>query len=107
MAINIVFEALAHPTRRAILEMLKSGSKSAGEIADALDVARPTMSGHFAKLKSAGLIEADQRGTTIIYSINLSVLEEVLLGFIGRKKAADATRGTSPAAAQPIGGESA
>lgn len=81
---NIVFEALAHPTRRAILELLKSGSKSAGEIADAFDVSKPTMSGHFAKLKEAGLIQADQHGTTIIYSINLSTLEEVLLGFMGR-----------------------
>jgi len=82
--VNVVFEALAHPTRRAILELLKSGSRTAGELADAFDVAKPTMSGHFAKLKEAGLIHADQRGTTIFYSINLSVLEEVLLGFIGR-----------------------
>jgi ArsR family transcriptional regulator, arsenate/arsenite/antimonite-responsive transcriptional repressor len=81
---NNVFEALAHPTRRAILEMLKSGSRTAGELADAFDVSKPTMSGHFAKLKEAGLIQADQRGTTIIYSINMSVLEEVLLGFMGK-----------------------
>jgi DNA-binding transcriptional ArsR family regulator len=79
-----VFEALAHPTRRAILEMLKSGSRSAGEIADAFPVAKSTMSAHLAKLKDAGLIQADQRGTTILYSINLSVLEEVLLAFMAR-----------------------
>lgn len=81
---NVVFEALAHPTRREILELLKSGSKTAGELADAFRVSKPTMSGHFAKLKEAGLIHADQRGTTIFYSINVSVLEEVLLGFMGR-----------------------
>jgi DNA-binding transcriptional ArsR family regulator len=81
---NSVFEALAHPTRRAILEMLKTGSKSAGELAEAFEVSKPTMSGHFAKLKEAGLIQADQKGATIIYSLNLSVLEEVLLGFMGR-----------------------
>jgi len=80
---NKVFEALAHPTRRQILELLKSGSKSAGELADAFDVSKPTMSGHFAKLKEAGLIQADQQGTTIHYSINMSVLEEVLMGFMG------------------------
>jgi DNA-binding transcriptional ArsR family regulator len=51
-----VFEALAHPTRRAILGMLKGGSKTAGELADAFDVSKPTMSGHFAKEKEAGLI---------------------------------------------------
>ena len=81
---NAVFEALAHPIRREILEMLKSGSMSAGEIADAFHVSKPTMSGHFAKLKEAGLIHADQRGTTILYSLNLSTLEEVLLGFMNR-----------------------
>jgi DNA-binding transcriptional ArsR family regulator len=81
---NSVFEALAHPIRREILEMLKGGSKSAGEIADAFHVSKPTMSGHFAKLKQAGLIHADQRGATILYSLNLSTLEEVLLGFMTR-----------------------
>ena len=81
---NNVFEALAHPTRRAILEMLKSGSRSAGELAEAFDVSKPTMSGHFSKLKEAGLIHADQKGTTILYSINMSTLEEVMLGFMGR-----------------------
>jgi ArsR family transcriptional regulator, arsenate/arsenite/antimonite-responsive transcriptional repressor len=81
---NPVFEALAHPTRREILELLKRGSKTAGELADAFAVSKPTMSGHFAKLKEAGLIQADQKGTTIVYSLNLSTLEEVLLGFMGR-----------------------
>jgi DNA-binding transcriptional ArsR family regulator len=80
---NNVFEALAHPTRRQILELLKAGSKSAGELAEAFNVSKPTMSGHFAKLKEAGLIQADQQGTTIHYSINMSVLEEVLMGFMG------------------------
>jgi ArsR family transcriptional regulator, arsenate/arsenite/antimonite-responsive transcriptional repressor len=86
--VNLVFEALAHPTRRAILELLKSGSKSAGELAAAFDVSKPTMSGHFAKLKEAGLIHADQRGNMIVYSINLSLIEEVMLGFMGRLGAA-------------------
>jgi DNA-binding transcriptional ArsR family regulator len=90
---NVVFEALAHPTRREILEMLKAGSKSAGELAAAFDVSKPTMSGHFAKLKEAGLIQADQQGTTIRYSINLSTLEEVLLGFMGRMGVAAEEKG--------------
>jgi len=95
--LNLVFEALAHPTRRAILELLKSGSKTAGELADAFDVSKPTMSGHFSKLKEAGLIQADQRGTTIHYSINLSVVEEVLLGFMGRVGAGEASPAAPPA----------
>lgn len=90
---NSVFEALAHPTRRQILELLKGGSKTAGELADAFHVSKPTMSGHFAKLKEAGLIQADQKGTTISYSINMSVLEEVLMGFMGGFGARDAARG--------------
>jgi DNA-binding transcriptional ArsR family regulator len=90
---NKVFEALAHPTRRSILEMLKSGSRTAGELADAFDVSKPTMSGHFAKLKEAGLIHADQKGTTILYSINMSVLEEVLLGFMGKVGTSRETKG--------------
>jgi DNA-binding transcriptional ArsR family regulator len=81
---NQLFEALAHPTRREILELLKKDSMSAGAIAERFDVSKPTLSGHFAKLKDAGLIHADKDGTSIIYSLNLSVLEEVLLGFMGR-----------------------
>lgn len=81
---NIVFEALAHPIRREILELLKGGSRTAGDLAEAFHVSKPTMSGHFAKLKEAGLIHADPRGAAIYYSINMSTLEEVLLGFMGR-----------------------
>ena len=81
---NQLFEALAHPTRREILELLKTGSMSAGDIAARFDVSKPTMSGHFAKLRDAGLIHADKNGTSIVYSLNLSLLEEVLMGFMGR-----------------------
>jgi len=91
--VNKVFEALAHPIRRDILELLKSGSRTAGELADAFEVSKPTMSGHFAKLKEAGLIHADQRGTTILYSVNMSVLEEVLLGFMGKVRAGKEAKG--------------
>ena len=79
-----VFEALSHPTRRAILEMLKRGSLSAGELADAFPVSKPTMSNHFAKLRAAGLVQSEQKGASVIYSLNLSTLEEVVLGFMGR-----------------------
>ena len=82
-----VFDALSHPIRREILEMLKGGSQSAGALADAFPVSKPTMSGHFAKLKAAGLIQSEQRGASVIYSLNLSTLEEVLLGFMRRVQA--------------------
>lgn len=81
---NQLFEALAHPTRRDILELLKKRSMSAGEIASCFDVSKPTLSGHFAKLRNAGLIHADKKGTSIIYSLNLSLLEEVLVSFMGK-----------------------
>jgi DNA-binding transcriptional ArsR family regulator len=88
-----VFEALAHPIRRGILELLKSGSRSAGEIADAFPVAKSTMSAHLSKLKEAGLVQSVQRGTTILYSINLSVLEDVLLAFMERVGSAAELKG--------------
>lgn len=79
-----VFDALSHPIRREILEMLKQGSLSAGALAAAFPVSKPTMSAHFAKLKAANLILSEQRGASLIYSLNLSVLEEVVLGFMRR-----------------------
>lgn len=81
---NEVFDALAHPTRRKVLEMLRGGGMSAGELAEAFPVSKPTMSAHFAKLKAAGLIQGESRQGSIIYSLNLSAVEEVVMGFMGR-----------------------
>ena len=81
---NEVFDALAHPIRREVLQMLKRGGMTAGALADAFPVSKPTMSAHFAKLKLAGLIQGESRGGSIIYTLNLSALEEVVLGFMGR-----------------------
>lgn len=78
---NEVFKALAHPARRKILELLKKRDLTAGELADLVGEAPSTMSGHFTVLKNADLIHADRNGTTITYSLNLSVLEEALLAF--------------------------
>ncbi len=79
-----VLKALSDPTRRRILELLKERSMSAGELAERFDLAKPTLSGHFAVLKEAGLIHGDRQGTTITYSLNVSVLEEALLSLIER-----------------------
>ena len=54
---------------------------SAGEISDQFDLAKPTLSGHFAVLREAGLVSAEKSGTSITYRLNLSVLQEALLGF--------------------------
>jgi DNA-binding transcriptional ArsR family regulator len=61
-----VFDALAHPIRRRVLALLRSGGKSAGELASAFQVSKPTMSGHFAKLKAAGLVHAESRAGSVI-----------------------------------------
>lgn len=79
---NSVYKALADPTRRKILELLRDRDLSAGEIAAHFDLAKPTLSGHFAVLKAADLIQADKVGTTITYHLNISVLEEALLSLI-------------------------
>ena len=84
---DTVFDALSHPIRRRILEMLRDGGMSAGAIADAFPVSKPTMSGHFAKLKEAGLIQAESRGTSTIYTLNLSAVESVVLAFMDRLQA--------------------
>ncbi|MBL8819101.1 MAG: winged helix-turn-helix transcriptional regulator [Planctomyces sp.] len=78
---NTVFKALADPTRRKVLELLRQQPMSAGELSDQFPVSRPTMSAHFAVLREADLIESRKIGTSIIYQLKLSVLEEALLGF--------------------------
>ena len=75
---SIVLKALADPTRRRILELLRTRPMTAGEIAAHFSVAKPTLSGHFAVLREADLVEADKRGTTITYQLKLSVLEEAI-----------------------------
>jgi DNA-binding transcriptional ArsR family regulator len=78
---NAVFKALADPTRRKVLELLRQRPMTAGELAEHFPVSRPTMSAHFAVLREADLIEASKIGTTITYQLKLSVLEDALLGF--------------------------
>jgi len=77
-----VYKALADPSRRRILELLREREMSAGEIADHFDLAKPTLSGHFAVLKAADLVQAEKHGTTIIYRLNISVLEEALMALM-------------------------
>jgi DNA-binding transcriptional ArsR family regulator len=80
---NDVFKALADPTRRQVLQALKAGPQSAGRLASAFPVSKPTMSAHFAVLRQAGLVTAEKDGKSVIYHLNVSVLEEALLGFAG------------------------
>jgi DNA-binding transcriptional ArsR family regulator len=89
---NSVFKALADPTRRKVLELLRAGPMTAGELADHFPVSKPTMSAHFAVLKEADLVEVRKDGKTVIYQLKLSVLEDVLLGFAGALGAASSRK---------------
>lgn len=76
-----VFRALADPTRRAVLQLLRSRPMTAGELAEHFEVTKSTMSAHFAVLVAAELIAAEKHGRTITYRLRMSVLEEALLEF--------------------------
>jgi DNA-binding transcriptional ArsR family regulator len=80
---NTVFKALADPTRRRVLELLRTRPMTAGELAEHFDFTKPTMSAHFAVLREAGLVDVEKSGKTVIYRLRLSVLEDALLGFAG------------------------
>jgi len=76
--INRVYKALADPTRRRVLALLRERDMTAGELAGQFDLSWPTMSGHFTILREADLISADKAGTSITYHLNVSVLEEAM-----------------------------
>jgi DNA-binding transcriptional ArsR family regulator len=75
---NSVFKALADPTRREILRLLRRKEMSAGELAERFDMTKPTVSHHFAVLKDADLIVSRREGQQIIYSLNTTVAEDLL-----------------------------
>lgn len=78
---NVVFKALSDPTRRRILQLLRGQPMTAGQIAEHFDIAKPTLSAHFAVLREADLVESEKSGTSITYSLKVSVLEDALLSF--------------------------
>lgn len=79
MGLQNTLRALADPTRRSILELLKSGRLSAGEISERFDMTAAAVSRHLSVLKEADLIRDTRQGKFIIYELNASVLEEILL----------------------------
>lgn len=79
MGMNETFKAIADPIRRDILQMLKSGKKSAGEIAEHFNLTGATVSYHLSKLKSADLIAEEKYKNFIYYELNASVFEEVIV----------------------------
>lgn len=79
MALQQTLKALADPTRREILNLLKGGRLSAGEISDRFDITAAAISRHLSVLKEADLISDTREGKFIYYELNTSVLEETLL----------------------------
>lgn len=78
---NDVFKALSDPTRRKILEMLSDQDLNAGEIAAAFDISKPSISHHLTILKNAKLILDERQGQNIVYSLNMTVFQDVLKWF--------------------------
>jgi DNA-binding transcriptional ArsR family regulator len=78
MRINEAFKALADPTRREILRLLRRGEMTAGELAERFDMTRPSMSHHFAVLKQADLVTTRREGQQIYYALNTTVVEDLL-----------------------------
>ena len=85
MSFQVTFKALADPTRRVILDLLKSGAKTAGEIVAHFDMTGATVSHHLSVLKEAGLVSDERRGKYIYYELNLSVLDEITGWIAGLK----------------------
>ena len=75
---NAVFRALADPTRRRILQLLREGPRNSGEIAAQFPVTWATVSRHLSVLKEAGLVVTERNGTGILYELNTTVLEDLV-----------------------------
>jgi DNA-binding transcriptional ArsR family regulator len=83
---NSLFKALNDETRRKIIELLKNNDMNAGEIADHFDISKPSISHHLDILKRADLISSEKKGQFMQYSLNTSILEDLLSWIINLKK---------------------
>ena len=103
---NEVFRALADPTRREILRLLRRGPMSAGALAERFHQSRSTLSAHFNVLKAANLVQTDRQGQTIVYSLNLSVFEEAMAAVMDVFGVRDKTGADAPTRGVEKEGES-
>lgn len=83
---NEVFKALNDPARREILKMLRERDMTAGEIASKFDMTAPSISHHLDKLKRAGLVTTVKQGQFILYSINTTIVDDLLQYILALKK---------------------
>ncbi|MGV6862714.1 MAG: autorepressor SdpR family transcription factor [Putridiphycobacter sp.] len=83
---NSVFKALNDETRRKIIELLKEGDLNAGEIAEKFNISKPSISHHLDILKRADLISSEKKGQFVKYSLNTTIIEDLLSWIIKLKK---------------------
>jgi ArsR family transcriptional regulator len=79
---NDAFRALADPTRREIVRLLRGGEMTAGELAERFDMTKPTMSHHFNVLKQADLVTSRRAGQQVYYALNTTAVEDLLVVFL-------------------------
>lgn len=99
MRMNEAFKALADPTRREILRLLRGGEMTAGQLAERFDMTRPSMSHHFTTLKQADLIGSRRDGQQIYYYLNTTVVEDLMtliLDMLGSEGGASISEGDKP-----------
>lgn len=82
MNVGNVFKAISDPTRREILKLLNDKDLSAGEIAKHFDISKPALTKHLNILREAELVSSEKQGNFVIYSINVTVLQQALSGFM-------------------------
>lgn len=83
------FKALADPTRRRILELLRERDMTAGELAEHFDMTKLSISHHLATLRAAGLVSDERHGQNIVYSLNTTVMQDLIGWFMGFAVAAE------------------
>ncbi|WP_066372110.1 autorepressor SdpR family transcription factor [Neobacillus fumarioli] len=86
---NEVFKALADPTRRKILDLLKERDLTAGEIAEHFEMSKSSISNHLKILKTAGLVLDEKKGQFILYSLNSTILQDVIKWLLDKKGKGD------------------
>ncbi|MBO3271426.1 autorepressor SdpR family transcription factor [Hymenobacter defluvii] len=88
---NALFKALNDPTRRAILELLREGPRTAGDIAEAFHFSKPTISHHLDLLRQADLVTSDKQGQFVTYTLNMTVFDEIIGWMMQFKNSSDTT----------------
>jgi ArsR family transcriptional regulator len=102
---NKTFKALADPTRREILNLLRRGEMTAGDLAERFDMTKPSMSHHFAVLKDADLLTSRRDGQQIWYGLNTTVVQDLMSWAMDLIRGHSETGDHGPSKKQKLGGK--